>query len=316
MPTYHQKIKIFCGARKDAGPMEVWIAQLERLVQASATADIVIKRAVRRLEVTKEMLKMQEEKRDKTKTFDYPIVKQRTVDAVEQTRQALASLKNVQAQAVVTRKSGLASARIASEQAEQKLVDLKSDQANFSFKADEDGMVMYKQLPETQPGSDKRALKAGDKLTAGQLVMRVVYPGRLKMDVILTEAQAFWVEPGSRARVTPAAFPQLSYEGTCGPVVGGNRISPPGFGFAVPVTLPQTDARLVPGMKASVKIEAGKVEDVLVIPVAAVSGGKVSIKKDGKTEERAVVLGKSDGEKVEVKEGLAEGDEILAKAGK
>src|SRR5207245_6415930 len=182
--------------------------------------------------------KMKEEKRDKTKTIDYPIVKQRTVDAVEQTRQALASLKNVQAQAAVTRKAGLTTARIAAEQAEQKLADLKSDQANFSFKAAEDGMVMYEQLPEAQPGSDKRALKPGDKLTAGQLVMRVVYPGRLKMDVTLTEAQAFWVEPGSRARVTPAAFPPLSYEGTCGPVVGGNRISPPGFGFAVPVTLP------------------------------------------------------------------------------
>jgi len=282
----------------------------------TATADIVIKRAVRRLEVSREMLKMQEEKRDKTKTFDYPIVKQRTVDAVEQSRQALTSLRNVQAQAAVTRKSGLATARIASEQAEQKLADLKSDQANFSFKAAEDGMVMYDQMPEAQPGSDKRGLKAGDKLTAGQLVMRVVYPGRLKMDVTLTEAQAFWIDPGMRARVTPAAFPQLSYEGTCGPVVGGNRTSPPGFGFIVPVTLPQTDARLVPGMKASVKIEAGKVDDVLVIPVAAVSGGKVSIKKDGKSEDRPVVLGKSDGEKVEVKEGLAEGDEIMAKAGK
>jgi multidrug efflux pump subunit AcrA (membrane-fusion protein) len=119
-----------------------------------------------------------------------------------------------------------------------------------------------------------------------------------------------------RARVTPAAFPQLSYDGTCGQVVGGNRTTPPGFGFMAPVTLPRTDERLVPGMKASVKIEAGKVDDVLLIPVAAVSGGKVSIKKDGKTEERQVVLGKSDGEKVEVKEGLAEGDEILAKAGK
>src|SRR5207244_267657 len=170
------------------------------------------------------------------------------------------------------------------------------------FKAAEDGMVMYEQLPEAQPGSDKRALKAGDKLTAGQLVMRVVYPGRLKMDVTLTEAQAFWVEPGMRARVTPAAFPQLSYEGTCGAVVGGNRTSPPGFGFVVPVTLPPSDPRLVPGMKASVKIEAGKVDDVLVIPIGAVSGGKVSIKKDGKMEDRAVVLGKSDGEKVEVKE--------------
>jgi len=282
----------------------------------TATADIVIKRALRRLEVSKEMLRMQEEKRDKTKTFDYPIVKQRTMDAVEQARQALTSLKNVQAQAAVTRKSGLATARIASEQAEQKVGDLKSDQGNFSFKAAEEGMVMYEQLPEAQPGSDKRALKAGDKLTAGQLVMRVVYPGRLKMDVTLTEAQAFWVDPGMRARVTPAAFPQLSYEGACGPVVGGNRASPPGFGFIVPVTLPQTDARLVPGMKGSVKIEAGKVDDVLVIPIGAVSGGKVSIKKDGKTEDRSVVLGKSDGEKVEVKEGLAEGDEILARAGK
>jgi hypothetical protein len=171
-------------------------------------------------------------------------------------------------------------------------------------------------MPEVQPGSDKRGLKAGDKLTAGQLVLRVVYPGRSKMDVTLTEAQAFWIDPGMRARVTPTAFPQLSYEGTCGPVVGGNRTSPPGFGFIVPVMLPQTDARLVPGMKASVKIEAGKVEDVLVIPVAAVSGGKVSVKQAGKMEERAVVLGKSDGEKVEVKEGLAEGDEIMAKAGK
>ncbi len=282
----------------------------------TATADIVIKRALRRLEVSKEMLKMQEEKRDKTKTFDYAIVKQRTVDAVAQAQQALTSLKNVQAQAAVTRKSGLATARIASEQAEQKLADLKSDQANFSFKAAEDGMVIYDQLPEAQPGSDKRALKTGDKLTAGQLVMRVVYPGRSKMDVTLTEAQAFWIDPGMRARVTPTAFPQISYDGTCGPVVGGNRASPPGFGFVVPVTLPQTDARLVPGMKASVKIEAGKVDDVLVIPISAVSGGKVSLKKDGKTEDRAVVLGKSDGEKVEVKEGLTAGDEILAKVGK
>src|SRR4051812_48715721 len=64
----------------------------------TATADIVIKRALRRLEVSKEMLKMQEEKRDKTKTFDYAIIKQRTVDAVAQAQQALTSLKNVQAQ--------------------------------------------------------------------------------------------------------------------------------------------------------------------------------------------------------------------------
>jgi multidrug efflux pump subunit AcrA (membrane-fusion protein) len=282
----------------------------------TATADIVIKRAVRRLDISKEMLKVTEERMNKSKTLDFPILKQRTMDAVEQARQALASLKVTQAQTAVVRKASLTSARIALEQAEQKAADVKNDVASFSFKAPESGMVMYEQLPEIIPGTDKRAPKPGDKLTAGSVIMRLVYPGRLKLDVTLNESQAFWVEPGTKARVTPSAFPHLSYEGTTGAVVGGNRASPPGFGFQVPIILPQTDPRLVPGMKASVKIDAGKIEDVLVIPVAAVSDGKVTMKDGEKTEQRAVKLGRSDGEKIEVQEGLSEGDVILSSAKK
>jgi FlaA1/EpsC-like NDP-sugar epimerase len=41
LPTYHQKIKIFCGARKEAAPMEMWITDLERLVADGAEAAIV-----------------------------------------------------------------------------------------------------------------------------------------------------------------------------------------------------------------------------------------------------------------------------------
>jgi len=41
VPTYHQKIKIFLGSRKDAGPMETWISKLERLVGEGAEAGIV-----------------------------------------------------------------------------------------------------------------------------------------------------------------------------------------------------------------------------------------------------------------------------------
>src|SRR5262249_26900667 len=32
MPTYHKKIKIFCGARKESAPMSIWIDSLERLL--------------------------------------------------------------------------------------------------------------------------------------------------------------------------------------------------------------------------------------------------------------------------------------------
>lgn len=41
MPTYHQKIKIFCGDRKDASAMDLWIARLERLVEEGAEAAMV-----------------------------------------------------------------------------------------------------------------------------------------------------------------------------------------------------------------------------------------------------------------------------------
>jgi len=41
LPTYHNKIKIFCGARREANPMEMWIADLERLIRERAESAIV-----------------------------------------------------------------------------------------------------------------------------------------------------------------------------------------------------------------------------------------------------------------------------------
>jgi FlaA1/EpsC-like NDP-sugar epimerase len=40
LPTYHQKIKIFCGPRKEATSMESWIAELERLVGEGAESGV------------------------------------------------------------------------------------------------------------------------------------------------------------------------------------------------------------------------------------------------------------------------------------
>jgi membrane fusion protein, multidrug efflux system len=71
-----------------------------------------------------------------------------------------------------------------------------------------------------------------------------------------------------------------------------------------------------PGMAASVRIEAGVAEDVLVVPVTAVQGavqkGNVRVVgEDGSQEQRSVTLGLTDGELVEVREGLSEGEQVL-----
>ena len=62
-------------------------------------------------------------------------------------------------------------------------------------------------------------------------------------------------------------------------------------------------------------IDAGRAEDVLVVPVTAVRGlvgkGTVWVVDGGKPTPTEVTLGLSDGKVVEIKKGLEEGDEIL-----
>ena len=273
----------------------------------NATADIVIKRAVRSFEQSKIRLKMAEERGEKSTTFDVPITRQKVVDALEQTKQQSAGLKVAQELSAVQRKNALAAAKIASEQAEHKLKELTEDAALFSVKAPADGVVMYGNLTEgAWQGGDPKALRPGEKLTAGSTVLRVVTPGKLKLDVPLTEPQAFWVAAGMKARVTPAALPYLSYDATCAAPVAQPRGGQGAFGFQTTVALPSVDARLLPGMKASVRIEAPEAAEVLLVPVAHVLNGQVSVSG----ERRAVELGRSDGAHVEVRSGLKEGDQI------
>jgi hypothetical protein len=268
----------------------------------SATADIVVKRAVRQLEQSQVGLKMQEDRREKVKTFDYTITKQRVIDAIDGAKQQLELLKSSLAQTAVNRRSAVTSSRIAFEQTTKRLADLKDDFANFAVKATCDGMVEYGSVTDsTWNGGDAKSLRPGERIGAGQVILRVFEPGK-----------AFWVEPAMKAKVTPAACPQISYRAKCGPVDIVPRGSPPTIGFQVSIDLGHADKRLLPGMKASVAIDAGKLNDVLIVPVGAVTAGKVQIKgKEGKTRAHSVTVGRSDGQSVEIKSGLSEGDEII-----
>jgi membrane fusion protein (multidrug efflux system) len=71
-----------------------------------------------------------------------------------------------------------------------------------------------------------------------------------------------------------------------------------------------------PGMGATVRVQAGVAENALVVPITAVQGSVQTgnvwvVGSDGAEEERAVTLGLTDGDMIEVREGLAEGDQVL-----
>ena len=241
---------------------------------------------------------------------DYPVQRQRVLDVVVQAKSSLESLKATQAQTAVARAAGLQNARTLVEQAEKKLADIKSDAAQFQIKSPSDGVVAYGAMVDgVLTGGDPKAYEVGDKLAAGQVLMRIYQPGKLRLVINVPESQAFWIEKGDKARITPASLPQTSYTAETSPIELQTKAQ--GMGFVTTLDLANADSRLMPGMKATVVIDAGKVKDALLLPLSSVVGGKVKVKQENdKIVEKAVKVGKTDGKMVQILSGLGEGDEV------
>lgn len=76
------------------------------------------------------------------------------------------------------------------------------------------------------------------------------------------------------------------------------------------------DVTVFPGLTATMTVESGSVENVLVLPITAVKGSAGTgvvwvMNKKGKPEEKPVKIGMTDGSMIEIIEGLKEGDEVL-----
>lgn len=103
---------------------------------------------------------------------------------------------------------------------------------------------------------------------------------------------------------------------------GGVRIVQPtgeaaatGASATLSCTVPD-DVRVFVGLAASIELVAGAADDVLLLPTTAVLGSAdagIVYRPDasGEAEEVRIELGLTDGSRVEVRAGLAEGDEVL-----
>jgi membrane fusion protein, multidrug efflux system len=161
----------------------------------------------------------------------------------------------------------------------------------------------------------------GDKIGA-------ISPGTLSVTATLTQGDQFrLLAPPATAEVEvqggPAPFTctglALGAPASTGedpPADGGGVPAPAGGGGTTARCSVPAGVTVFAGMGATVRVQAGVAENVLVVPVTAVQGtvqqGNVwLIGADGAQEERAVTLGLTDGEQVEVRDGLAEGDQVL-----
>jgi multidrug efflux pump subunit AcrA (membrane-fusion protein) len=220
----------------------------------NATADIVVKRALRSLDQSKAQLLMTQQAVEKFKAFEYPIEKQRPLDALISARLALQQLQAAQAQAAVARTAGLVAARAALDDAQRKVSDLQSDADKLTVRAPWAGVVAYGTFTQGAFQADPKALRPGEKVAPQQVLLTLYNPAKLTVHVDLPEAKFGSLAPGASATVQSEAFPGVTMHGVCErtvrtPSTAGN--GPPAY--TATIELQDLSPRLAAGSKVKVR---------------------------------------------------------------
>ncbi len=164
-------------------------------------------------------------------------------------------------------------------------------------------------------------IKEGDSLSAmdyaTRTIVELVDPGEMELSAEVDEIDVPHVEPGQRAIISVDALPDVQLEGevtSVSPVAteeSGLILYKIKVSFEVP-----EGSGLKAGMSATADIVITGRSGVLLVPSRAIgedSQGNPAVKVvvDGQIEERAVVIGISDGYDTEILSGLEEGEVVV-----
>ncbi len=219
--------------------------------------------------------------------------------------------------AAVAAKGGADALRVARLEMETARTRLDEEEAKLdraTLRAPIAGVVLAAE------GRNSKPLERGRAVTQGELLASIADFERLSAITSVDEVDVRKIAAGQRASITGPGFPGLRIEGTVEQVSSraerGRRNTPQ---FEIVVALDRLEAhtldRLRVGMSAHVEIVVHSRPAALLVPLGAVEqdggGAWVRVASDGTVERRAVTLGLTTLDAVEVVEGLAAGDEVV-----
>jgi multidrug efflux pump subunit AcrA (membrane-fusion protein) len=147
----------------------------------------------------------------------------------------------------------------------------------------------------------------------GTAVLRIVNMDQVKVVVHVIEKDFAKIKLNQRAEVAVDAYPDEKFSGRV--TLISPTISPTTRTASVEITIPNRDHRLKPGMFAQVDVIISKKDDAILIPAYAVIEQselrKVMTVVDGKANSRLIELGADQGELVEIRSGLRQGDSLI-----
>jgi RND family efflux transporter MFP subunit len=164
-----------------------------------------------------------------------------------------------------------------------------------------------------------RNVDVGVLVNAGNtLLYRIAQTGTLRTYVNVPQTNASSIRPGQPARLSVTNLPGRSFTGTVARTA--NSLDPTSRTMLVEVQVPNADGALLPGMYAQVDLSSARADPPLLVPGDALlvraDGTQVAVvRPDSTVHLQKIRIGRDYGDRLEVLEGLQEGDRIIANPG-
>ncbi|HNR98326.1 MAG TPA: HlyD family efflux transporter periplasmic adaptor subunit [Planctomycetota bacterium] len=210
--------------------------------------------------------------------------------------------------------------RLELRRARERLARLEADRGIMEVKAPMSGIVYYGACVFGEWGDALQAaakLRRGGTIASGQVVFTVVDPRPLRIVAKLAEKDLEHLRAGMQGFARPAAAPETA----CTAIlrrIDAIPLAPETFGAELTVSIPQDRECIAPGMRCAVTINAYEKRETIAVPARAVAADPFDpnarsvylLLAEGPVK-RAVKTGPRSGDRIEILEGLVEGDRIL-----
>jgi len=149
----------------------------------------------------------------------------------------------------------------------------------------------------------------GETVSAAQTLFWVGQPAPLRVIAEVDEEDIPLIHPGQRVLIKADAFPGQVLEGKVTDITP--KGDPINKSYRVRVGLPENTPLRV-GMTTEVNVVVREETDALLVPAAAVSGGKVWVVENGRARRMPVKTGVLGEKKAEIREGLRGDEAVIA----
>lgn len=198
--------------------------------------------------------------------------------------------------------------------------DLLEQIANCRIPAERVGFVVYGGSRSRSPMGQQTVIEVGAEITEGFDILTIPDMTEMAVRANVSEADITKIQRGQQARVRLEAFPDRELVGRVGRVSplpdSGGRWGSDEKLYPVSILIEGTHEWLMPGMTAEVQIIVAELDDVVYVPLQAVTGEGDQravhvLDRLGKAQRRPVTTGQFNDVFVQIVEGLEPGEQVL-----